>query len=65
LTTNADKYFTVFKKDPNQHTTYYKLSFIPNDRDDAIKHYERWMKDIIEHDWPLCFGKPKKLRTGK
>ncbi|CAB4384664.1 unnamed protein product [Rhizophagus irregularis] len=63
LTTNADKYFTVFKKDPNSHTNYYKLSFIPNDLDDAIKHYRRWMNDIIEHDWPLCFGKPKKLKT--
>ncbi|CAI2183050.1 11966_t:CDS:2 [Funneliformis geosporum] len=65
LTTNADKYFRIFKKDSKQHTIFYKLSFIPNDRDDAIRRYSQWMQGIIEHDWVLCFGKSKKSRTGQ
>ncbi|CAG8676908.1 19443_t:CDS:2 [Dentiscutata erythropus] len=59
LTTNADKYFIQFKKDRSQ-TSYYKLAFIPEDIDDAIRHYNDWMKKLIEHDWPLCFGRVKK-----
>ncbi|CAG8583582.1 13203_t:CDS:2 [Funneliformis caledonium] len=65
LTTNADKYFKVFKTDSKQNTTFYKLSFVPNDRNDAIYRYKQWMQGIIEHDWVLCFGKPKKSRTGQ
>ncbi|CAG8530359.1 13687_t:CDS:2, partial [Acaulospora morrowiae] len=63
LTTNADKYFVQFKRDRSQ-TSYYTLSFIPNDINDAIKHYKSWMERLIEHDWPLCFGKVKKNKQG-
>ncbi|CAG8483405.1 15911_t:CDS:2, partial [Acaulospora colombiana] len=63
LTTNADKYFVQFKKDRSQ-TSYYKLSFIPNDMNDAIEHYNSWMDRLIEYDWPLCFGKVKKNKQG-
>ncbi|CAG8570389.1 8840_t:CDS:2 [Diversispora eburnea] len=45
-------------------TSYYTLSFIPNDIENAIKHYNDWMKKLIEHDWPLCFGKVKKNKQG-
>ncbi|KAF0521024.1 hypothetical protein F8M41_015957 [Gigaspora margarita] len=63
LTTNVDKYFVQFKKDRSQ-TSYYKLAFIPEDIDDAIRHYNNWMKKLIEHDWPLCFGRVKRNKQG-
>ncbi|KAG9289157.1 hypothetical protein G9A89_022466 [Geosiphon pyriformis] len=63
LTTNADKYFIPIKQD-GATTSFYKLSFIPGDLDDAIATYNKWMKRLTEHDWPLCFGKTKKSKPG-
>ncbi|CAG8433201.1 513_t:CDS:2 [Ambispora gerdemannii] len=63
LTTNAEKYFVLVKQTGTQNS-WYKLSFIPGDLDDAIVAYNSWMKQLIEHDWPLCFGKTKKSKHG-
>ncbi|CAG8453588.1 1009_t:CDS:2 [Paraglomus brasilianum] len=63
LTTNADKYFAAIKVD--NVTTYYKLSFKPNDLDDAIARYKKWVKQLQEHDWPLCFGRILKSKKGQ
>ncbi|CAG8591047.1 13811_t:CDS:2, partial [Racocetra fulgida] len=38
--------------------------FTGQDIDDAIRHYNNWMKKLIEHDWPLCFGRVKKNKQG-
>nr|CAG8434516.1 6217_t:CDS:2 [Entrophospora candida] len=58
LTYVAEKYFIPFKKDPGS-KSHYKLSFTPNDFDEFYGYYDSWTKKLIEHDWPLLFGKLK------
>ncbi|CAJ0879529.1 17960_t:CDS:2 [Entrophospora sp. SA101] len=63
LVNNSEKYFKELNL-PYSKNIYYKLAFIPNDIDDAIRHYNNWMRKLINHDWPLCFGKLKKNKQG-
>ncbi|KAL1923478.1 uncharacterized protein VTP21DRAFT_8458 [Calcarisporiella thermophila] len=58
LTTNSDKLFVAFKPE-GERSTYFRLSYEPANFDQAVSTYNEWMKKLIEHDWPLCFGVPK------
>ncbi|KAF9438972.1 hypothetical protein BGZ76_002265 [Entomortierella beljakovae] len=58
LTNNGDKYFIPFKPEGSR-STHFRLAYQPGDFDTATKEYNNWMTQLIEQDWPLCFGIPK------
>ncbi|KAF9187495.1 hypothetical protein BGZ51_001109 [Haplosporangium sp. Z 767] len=58
LTNNGDKYFIPFKPEGSR-STHFRLAYQPGDFDTAVNEYNGWMEQLIERDWPLCFGTPK------
>ncbi|KAF8950012.1 hypothetical protein BGZ46_004795, partial [Entomortierella lignicola] len=58
LTNNGDKYFIPFKPEGSR-STHFRLAYQPGDFDTAVKEYNSWMEQLIQRDWPLCFGIPK------
>ncbi|KAL1921714.1 uncharacterized protein VTP21DRAFT_10356 [Calcarisporiella thermophila] len=64
LTLNLDRYFIAFKE-PGDRATRFRLAYEPANFESAVKAYNEWMKKLIEHDWPLCFGKKKEKSPGE
>ncbi|KAF9943652.1 hypothetical protein BGZ70_005661, partial [Mortierella alpina] len=58
LTNNGDKYFIPFKPEGSR-STHFRLAYQPVDFYTAVKEYNGWMEQLVERDWPLCFGIPK------
>ncbi|KAG9325010.1 hypothetical protein KVV02_000519 [Mortierella alpina] len=58
LTNNGDKYFIPFKPEGSR-STHFRLAYQPVDFPTAVNEYNRWMDQLVQHDWPLCFGIPK------
>ncbi|KAG0290902.1 hypothetical protein BGZ96_005660 [Linnemannia gamsii] len=63
LTNNGDKYFIPFKPEGSR-STHFRLAHQPCDFDTAVMDYYGWMEELVRHDWPLCFGVPKKQGDG-
>ncbi|ORE08376.1 hypothetical protein BCV72DRAFT_271885 [Rhizopus microsporus var. microsporus] len=61
LTVNSDRYFIPFKPEGSK-STWFKLAYEPGDEGKAVQEYQKWMKKLIEHDWPYCFGIPKVIK---
>ncbi|KAI8602545.1 hypothetical protein EDD21DRAFT_284800, partial [Dissophora ornata] len=57
LTNNGDKYFIPFKPEGSR-STHFRLAYQPGDFDTAVEEYNRWMEQLVQRDWPICFGVP-------
>ncbi|GJJ73867.1 hypothetical protein EMPS_06225 [Entomortierella parvispora] len=58
LTNNGDKYFIPFKPEGSR-STHFRLAYQPGNFDTAVGEYNAWMEQLVQRDWPLCFGIPK------
>ncbi|KAF9289899.1 hypothetical protein BGZ68_008383 [Mortierella alpina] len=58
LTNNGDKYFIPFKPEGSR-STHFRLAYQPVDFHTAVNEYNSWMDQLVQRDWPLCFGIPK------
>lgn len=58
LTNNGDKYFIPFKPEGSR-STHFRLAYQPGNFDTAVSEYNAWMEQLVQRDWPLCFGVPK------
>jgi len=58
LTNNGDKYFIPFKPEGSR-STHFRLAYQPGDFDTAVKEYNKWLEQLIQQDWPVCFGHPR------
>jgi hypothetical protein len=61
---NKDKLFVAFKP-PGARSTHFRLAFELGDFKMAREAYLRWNRTLIEHDWPICFGKMKESARWK
>ncbi|KAI7887754.1 uncharacterized protein EV154DRAFT_426860 [Mucor mucedo] len=59
LTNNSDRYFIPFKPDGSK-SMHFRLSFEPGSFESAFKEYNEWQANLVQHDWPYCFGSQKK-----
>lgn len=59
LTNNSDRYFIPFKPDGSK-SMHFRLSFEPGSFESAFKEYNEWQANLVQHDWPYCFGTQKK-----
>ncbi|CAO3698140.1 unnamed protein product [Rhizopus stolonifer] len=59
LTTNHDRYFVPFRPEGSR-STWFKLAYEPNNEEKAVEEYQKWLTKLADHDWPFCFGVPKK-----
>ncbi|KAF9973954.1 hypothetical protein BGZ65_008980, partial [Modicella reniformis] len=55
LTNNGDKYFIPFKPEGSR-STHFRLAYQPGDFDTAVREYDLWVEQLIQKDWPGCFG---------
>ncbi|KAG0053829.1 hypothetical protein BGZ83_000373 [Gryganskiella cystojenkinii] len=55
LTNNGDKYFIPFKPEGSR-STHFRLAYQPGNFDTAVSEYNAWMEQLVQRDWPLCFG---------
>jgi hypothetical protein len=58
LTKNEDRYFIPFKPEGSR-SMHFRLAYEPGNVDTAVQEYQKWLKKLVEHDWPYCFGIPK------
>ncbi|KAF7732889.1 hypothetical protein EC973_000165 [Apophysomyces ossiformis] len=59
LTNNSDRYFIPFRPEGSR-SMHFKLAYEPGNFTKAVQEYRKWEKKLAEHDWPYCFGVPKK-----
>lgn len=59
LTNNSDRYFIPFKPDGSK-SMHFRLSFEPGSFESAFKDYTQWQTNLVQLDWPYCFGSSKK-----
>lgn len=55
LTNNSDRYFIPFKPDGSK-SMHFRLSFEPGNFEGAFKEYAQWQDNLVQNDWPYCFG---------
>ncbi|KAI8097016.1 uncharacterized protein BX664DRAFT_292287 [Halteromyces radiatus] len=61
LTNNHGRHFESFRP-PGSRSMHFRLTFKPANFPQAVATYQRWMKILVTHDWPLCFGKPTRSK---
>ena len=54
LTENRDSLFVPVDI-PGSKKQHFKLAYEPGNFDSALENYNKWMKQLIEHDWPILF----------
>ncbi|KAG5457532.1 MAG: hypothetical protein BJ554DRAFT_2423, partial [Olpidium bornovanus] len=44
-------------KGKGSRSMWFRLAFEPADFDSAVAAYDSWVCRLVQHDWPLCFGR--------
>ncbi|KAI8335198.1 hypothetical protein BC941DRAFT_431527 [Chlamydoabsidia padenii] len=57
LTNNNGRHFQSYRPSGSR-SMHFRLTFEPANFCKAVAIYDKWMKILVTHDWPLCFGKP-------
>jgi hypothetical protein len=55
LTHNTDGYFEMFFPEDSS-LQHFRLTFRPNDRNQAIERYRKWEHTLYNKDWPIFFS---------